>query len=233
MATQKINLYLLPGTMCDERLWQPVIDRLPPQYIAHYIDLPLGDTIEDIIRKLAQQLPSQPINLVGFSLGGYLATQFSLLYPSRVSRLMVLANSPSKLPLMEVKLRELALAMAHKFGYQGVMAPRINQLLAQQHSNDSELVSLIKAMDKSGGHLKFVSQVSSTTYRKNLIAQLLAQDIETYFVFGDQDKLVDQTALLALNANNISASVIKDCGHMSPLEQPQALVKHICQYFTY
>jgi len=219
--------------MCDERLWQPVIDRLPPQYIAHYIDLPLGDTIEDIIQKLAQKLPSQPINLIGFSLGGYLATQYSLLYPERITQLMVLANSPSKLPLMEVKLRELALAMANKLGYQGVMSPRINQLLAHRHSNDAELISLIKAMDKSGGHLKFVSQVSSTTYRENLIAQLLAQGIKTSFLFGDQDKLVDQTALLALNADNISTSVIKDCGHMSPLEQPQALVENICQYFTY
>jgi len=213
--------------MCDERLWQPVIDGLDPRFIAHYIDLPLGDSIDDIVQSLAYALPNQPINLVGFSLGGYLAAKFTLRYPNRVNRLMLLANSPTKLPSIEVKMREFTLAVVKKVGYSGVLHAKVKQLLAPENRNNSDIISLIKAMDSSGGSDKFMSQISSTTHREALTQSLVALGIPTKFVFGEHDSLVNKTLLLNVSANHIETSVIKNCGHMSPLEQPQTVISHI------
>jgi pimeloyl-ACP methyl ester carboxylesterase len=47
--------------------------------------------------------------LIGFSLGGYIATYFSMLYPERVEKLFVISNSPTSLPLDEINAPVLIL----------------------------------------------------------------------------------------------------------------------------
>jgi len=229
--SDKVELYLLPGTMCDERLWQRVIDKLDSRYVAHYIDLPLADSIEKIVSQLRAQLPDQPIHLLGFSLGGYIAAQYALTFPERVERLMILANSPAKLPTFEIKMRKLALDIANKHGYGGIFNAKIKQLLAPQHHDSAQIVDLIKAMDKRGGHEKFVSQISGTTHREDLTAQLSALNKPTRFVFGHDDRLVNKARLLGLDASQVDTSVIANCGHMITLEQPDAVVSNIEQFF--
>mgnify|MGYP000114916288 CR=1 FL=1 len=229
--TPKTKVYLLPGTMCDERLWQYVTDILPQSFQCHMVDLPLEDSIDNIVLRLNDILPREPVNLVGFSLGGYIAAQYTLQYPDQVRRLMVLANSPAKLPTFEVKMREAALLAAKNAGYGGILRTKINQLLSPQHKNNEQIINVIKAMDDSGGKAKFISQVEATTSRQNLTGPLAALDKPIQFVFGDHDALVNKDLLLNLNAPQINTHIITNCGHMSPLEQPQQVAKHIATFF--
>lgn len=227
----KTNIYLLPGTMCDERLWQSVISMLPSRFDCHCIDLPLEDSIDNIVLRLNDLLPTGPANIVGFSLGGYIAAQYTLRYPSQIEKLMVLANSPAKLPAFEIKMRHSALLIAKNMGYSGVLTAKINQLLAPQNRNNAQIVDLIKAMDKSGGKEKFISQVEGTTQREDLTAPLVTLNKPTRFVFGDKDALVNKDLLSGLDASNIDSSIIANCGHMSPLEQPEKVASQIASFF--
>ena len=87
------SLYLLPGTMCDERLWQPMIialERLGVNDVDfHFLTITQQPTIDDILDDIKQQLPDEKVTLLGFSLGGYLASAFLLKYPQLIKQLLL------------------------------------------------------------------------------------------------------------------------------------------------
>ena len=79
---------LIPGNMCDERLWQPVGHRLA--YAGHRIcyaprlDQPsiaaMADAVEDAL--------DEPAILVGFSMGAIVATEVARRAPERAKALV-------------------------------------------------------------------------------------------------------------------------------------------------
>ena len=64
----------LPGTMCDQRLWGPVWQRLIPRFSCDYVPTETEQTREGMLG-LIHSVASvrKPIDLVAFSMGGYLA----------------------------------------------------------------------------------------------------------------------------------------------------------------
>lgn len=70
--------------MCDERLWNYTQKALGESIILKHVSIPMEETIETIVDALAVILPEHPINLLGFSMGGYLACAFAVKYPERV-----------------------------------------------------------------------------------------------------------------------------------------------------
>ena len=232
MSSNKI--YFLPGTMCDQRLWQQTFSQLPADIEPVYIDIPLAESFEQIIFQLALILPKEQVNLVGFSLGGYVASLFACLYPQRINKLLISANSPLALPLFELAQRKIAVSAISQFGYQGVPLIKIHSMLAKENMHNQEIVELIQAMDKTGGIDKLLSQLKATSQRTNLLPQLSELQIKTHFVHGDQDKLVNNALIsAATTADNISHCVIDNCGHMCPLEAPQKLAEQITNFFGY
>lgn len=218
-----IPVYFLPGTMCDKRLWHSVFEQLADTISPQPIDLPMGDNIEDIVSLLAKQLPEHPIRLVGFSLGGYLAAKFALTYPTRVSQLIVLANSPMSLPPAELSQRKRALAHTIRNGYTGIPLEKIRQLLSPSQADNNDIINLIQTMDHAGGQTKFVSQIQATSSRENLIQPLVDLSVSTTFVYGDEDRLVNHYALDAIDSPTIQKQRLAQCGHMLPLECPEKI----------
>lgn len=82
------DIYCLPGTMCDEGLWQFTQPLLGDVNLKHVV-LPEVDTLDGIVEALSLLLPNEPIHLLGFSMGGYLASAFALKYPERIKQLQM------------------------------------------------------------------------------------------------------------------------------------------------
>lgn len=97
-AFQRESFVLLHGWGCDSQSWQPLLDQLQQLGDVSAIDLPgFGDspdasswTLEDVLELLAASIPPQA-TLVGWSLGGMLATALAARYPEKVKRLVTLA----------------------------------------------------------------------------------------------------------------------------------------------
>lgn len=94
-------LVLLHGWGCDSRSWQPVLETLNQTLDVILVDLPgFGDvgtpeiiqTPDDFCSKLIAALPDRFL-LLGWSLGGMLATRLAAQYPQRVLGLMTLASN--------------------------------------------------------------------------------------------------------------------------------------------
>lgn len=215
------TLYLLPGTMCDERMWQPMLSSSNQAFHPEYLTISSAETIDDIVLDIAKQLPDGPVNLLGFSLGGYLACAFSVRFPERVKTLYVIANMPCALPDSEVKERTRTVNWIRQHGYRGIPTKRILNLLSPSAHQNNEIVSLIRTMDADLGGEVLMQQLLATTQRVDLFEQLSALTMKKYFCVGVEDTLVDIAHLQKVNAQDehMELTLFQQTGHMLPLEQ--------------
>lgn len=96
-------LVVIHGWGMNSNIWQPVIDTLSRKHKVYCVDLPgFGESswpfkepanLDVLVQTLAPALPAQ-CHIVGWSLGGLVATQFALTHPDRVLSLTTVASSP-------------------------------------------------------------------------------------------------------------------------------------------
>jgi len=227
------KLYFIPGTMCDQRLWQSLWPELLGAYEPVHLAIPEAESIEQIVDQLSQQLPDEPVNLVGFSLGGYLASAIYCRAPQRIARLMVLSNSPQGLPQSEIDERAKAIGWVNKNGYNGIPLKKVQRLLHVDNRSDRAITDLICQMDAEMGQAVLVQQLQATTKRVDLAPLLKQARRPIQFCFGDQDGLVDGTLLnkLAEQNSNLCVTEVAGSGHMLPLERPTELAQVINNWF--
>ncbi|MCG7531816.1 alpha/beta hydrolase [Psychrobium sp. MM17-31] len=228
----QIPLYFLPGTQCNDRLWQQVFELLPAYFSPIALTIPDANSPLAIVKALHQQLPTQPINLIGFSLGGYLSALYATQYPESISRLMVIANHPHPLPNKELATRQFTLDFIRKNGYRGLPLSRIHGLLAPSNHHKQNIIDTINLMDKECGEKTLVNQMQYTSHRENLMPAINQAPFSTHFVIGENDALVAIDKLsVAIKQPNVSLEIIEQCGHMSPLEDPAAIAQSIIRHF--
>ena len=86
-------LVLLPGMMCDARLFGPQIAELSSEFSVMLSPVTRGERIEEIASGLLDELP-QKFALAGLSMGGIVAMELLRRAPDRVTRLALLDTSP-------------------------------------------------------------------------------------------------------------------------------------------
>lgn len=221
-------IHALPGTMCNEKLWCYLIEELPNDIELRHVCIPNFKSFDEIAEHIMRTIGSQPLNLLGFSLGGYVASFFANKYPEAIKRLFVVANSPTQLSKSEVQQRQDSLTLVSKFGYRGMPRAKATAMLDESRQREA-LIDCILAMDSDLGESTLVSQYQHTTKREDLAGAFKNALFPSSFYFCEEDALVDTDwlATLARDANTVKLIQEKGSGHMLPLEQPKALARHL------
>ena len=232
----KPRLYFLPGTMCDETLWHRLWPLLQEDFELVHLAIPQEASLVDMARALNTELGKihcvQPINLVGFSLGGYLAALYTSLYPASVERLLVMANSPCALPESELKPRRQIIAWLQHSIYKGATDARIQLLLGSKSQSDLALIRHIQQMERNLGLEQLLPQLSASSVREDLTSFFARTQIPTRFIYGKQDVLVDSSWFSGFTNPNVRAKDLGDYGHMLPLEAPELVGQQIRRHFN-
>lgn len=95
------DLVLLHGWGLNAEVWQSIVPRLSAQFRLHLVDLPgygrsqgfSALTLEEMAQQLLPLLPPRAV-VLGWSLGGLVATQLALTVPERLRALITVASSP-------------------------------------------------------------------------------------------------------------------------------------------
>src|SRR5215510_3293062 len=90
------DVLLLPGLLCDERLWAAQAKALARSARFHTPDLAPFDSIARMADAVLGQAPGR-FALAGFSMGGWVALEVVARAPDRVSRLALLSTAPGAL----------------------------------------------------------------------------------------------------------------------------------------
>ncbi|MDK2595051.1 alpha/beta hydrolase [Pseudoalteromonas obscura] len=240
------KVYVLPGTMCNRRLWEALSCELDHQIELVHCEIPDAENLDELCEKLfnsivvdlvrSNQAPNTPFNLLGFSMGGYLAAYIASKHPHQVKRLFVVANSPTQLLADELLSRQAVLSFIEGNGYGGISVKKAHGLIDRASElGSASIVDTIQLMDRELGEIALINQYRCTNERINLLPQLLTLNIPIYFYYSKEDKLINHRWYQKLDQTHLNEHVYKACGsgHMLPLEKPKELAALVNSWLTY
>ena len=195
----KEKIYLIPGLMTDERLWSRIIPLLKDEYELIHVPIPHTGDFDEIIDILFNLFTEDKVNLLGFSLGGYIASYFAITYPNRVNKLFMLAATPGSSSEAEIERRKQKFTVIEQEGFLGLSYEKAKSLVEEKNQNDEELIKIIQDMFMDLGKETFITQLTSTFHRKDLFIDLLNLDIPIWFHYSIDDRLLSTRALKKLN----------------------------------
>lgn len=241
------KIYLIPGTMCNERLWvdflSSISNIIDDSYEFVHIKIPKGKSFSQLSAYLNDLIVDEQVFLIGFSLGGYIASHFASHYSHRVKKVFIIANSPCVLPLAEQKQRQEIVEFVRCHGYKGMSNERAvqlldsQQLLSENHEDNgqlNELVNIMLTMDAELGETEFLSQVRCTTKRTDLGEKITNSCVPFVFYFSENDALMNKHWID--NLQQVSDNCVMICtqgaSHMLPLEKPDELASYIHKWLN-
>lgn len=226
-------LTFLPGTMCDQRLWQPVWTALGPRFSKDYVAVETQATRAGMMGLIHSAASAgDPLHLVAFSMGGYLALEYALDNPGRVASLITVGSSAFGLTDTEKAERVRALELLARHDYRGMPTARLNQFVHPSRQADPAVVDVIRAMDHDLGKPVLVAQLKETSTRQSLAPRLAELDIPVLLIGADSDPFVPWSAIEKMSGliPNARKQLARNAGHMIPLEQPEWLAAEIARF---
>ncbi|XOO01515.1 alpha/beta fold hydrolase [Enterobacter hormaechei] len=126
-----LPLVLLGGTLCNARLWQPVIERLNVSAVL-CITLTGAESAPQASRRLLKVLPPRFL-LAGFSLGAIVALQMAADAPERVNGLTLISVNPLPVAPDTLASRREAVHTAQARAWPTGWSPRCGRAMSPRH----------------------------------------------------------------------------------------------------
>lgn len=225
-----LPLLLIPGMMCDARMWGGLPASLFPRAVHHF--LPTGaDTVKALATEALRQAP--PVfALAGLSLGGIVAMEILQQAPERVERLALLDTNPlAETPEMQVH-RAPQIERALAGGLAGVMRNEMKPNYLFDGPDKAEILDLCMDMALALGPETFARQSHALRSRPDQLATLKAFKGPTLVLMGEDDRLcpLDRHALMHALMPQSRLAVIAGAGHLPTLEKPAETVAEIVRW---
>ena len=212
---------LAPGLLCDARLWAPVRARLAaPTFAVSFADAESLDAMADAI------LAAGPARFVlaGFSMGGMAAILAAARAPRRVAALVILDTHAETDTPERARARLAQMAQAEAGRFPDLVASLKPAYFAAPEAHPAER-RLVAEMARAQGPSLFARHVRAILERPDLAAVARAVRVLTHVFTGADDRLAPPAfaARLAALIPGATLTVAPDCGHLAPLEAPDAV----------
>jgi pimeloyl-ACP methyl ester carboxylesterase len=225
-------LVLLHGLLNDERVWQPVAERLRERADIRIPNLRRQNTMArmaaDAWAELADVPASTPVALAGFSMGGYVAQQMLADAPRPVAALALIdttcrPEAPDNIPVREATMAGLR----RDVGAETLAI--IRRGVHADHLSDAALMELGQRIMLDVGAEVAIGQLQAIIGRGDHRALLATLKMPTLVLCGRTDQVTplarsQEAAALIPGA---ALAIVEQAGHWAPLEQPEAVAKHM------
>jgi pimeloyl-ACP methyl ester carboxylesterase len=229
-----LNLVLVPGLLCDAALWAHQTRYLADIAECHVATVTEADTVEDMASTVLSNAPER-FALAGLSMGGYVCHAIMRQAAERVERLALLDTSARADTPEQTERRRQLIAMSEIGKFRGVTDRLLPLLVAPLRLDDDALTEEIKAMAERVGADAFYRQQNAIMGRPDSHGQMADYDLPTLIACGRQDALTppDLHEEMVAAIPGARLAVVEECGHMSTMEQPQAMTALLRQWLLY
>lgn len=233
-----LPLLLLPGTLCDRRVFDPVIAALntggvPAASTTTVADIGSATTIGAAAAGVLKQAPSSFV-VCGLSQGGMVAIEICRRAPQRVCGLVLLSTNP----LAETPLRSAARAQLLKRAaagdFDGVLRDELlPAYFSHRRCRALGLERVVIDMANTLGVAVLARQASALRSRPDMRMTLTQLSLPTLWLAGQEDRLVPAAMQREVAQNMLDARfrVLPDCGHLCTLEAPQRVAAEIAAWW--
>lgn len=219
----KTPLVLLPGMMCDERLFASQIAEFSNEREVIVLDISHGESIEEIARNILNQAPPF-FALAGLSMGGIVAMEVFAQQPERIERLALLDSNP-RAELDHVKQERVRqLDRVAKGEMLNVMKEDMIPRYCHRDHPNPDIDALCVEMAVGLGDSVFIRQSYALRDRPDQQDTLARVTQPALILAGEDDQLcpIDRHERMKVLIPHATLSFIPRAGHLTTLEQPEA-----------
>ena len=224
-------LVLIPGMMCDARMWGALPDRFPGPVLHQ---LPTDhDTVQALATRILRRAPPR-FALAGLSMGGIVAMEVLRQAPDRVERLALLDTNPrAEAPDVQAR-RARQIARALSGDLEGVLRDEMKPNYLGPGPRRAEILNLCMDMALTLGPQVFARQSRALCCRPDQQATLAAFKGPALVLMGENDILCprDRHDLMHALMPQSQLAIIPGAAHLPVLEKPVETGEYLLRWLA-
>ena len=230
----KEPLVLLPGMMCDGRLFAPQIAAFSYERAVMVAPLTGADTMSALASSILAIAPPR-FALAGLSMGGIVAMDMIRQAPERISRLALLDTTAKADPPQNAAIREAQVEKALNGGLRAVMRDEMKPNYLANGPERDRILGLCMEMAEDLGPQIFADQSNAIKRRPDQQETLRKVRVPTLVLCGEDDRLcpLERHELMHDLILGSHLAVIPGAGHLPTLEQPDPTNRRLNEWLTH
>jgi pimeloyl-ACP methyl ester carboxylesterase len=229
-----LPVVLIPGLTCTARLYAeqiPALWRFGPVMIADYTR---DDSMTAIARRILAAAPPR-FALAGLSMGGYIAFEIVRQAPERVAKLALLDTGARGDTPEQTERRKIVIGLARSGRYAEVPDIAFPVYVHRDRHGDAALKRLVRSMAEDTGAEAFLRQQQAIIGRPDSRPGLAAISCPTLVLVGDGDEATppELAREIAAGVPGSRLVLIPRSGHLSTLEQPEAVTQALVEWMAW
>ena len=214
---------LLPGTLCDARVFAPLAALLPGRDI-RVAEMTGACSMSGLASAILSSAPERFV-AVGFSLGGIVALEIAAIAPERVAGLALIASSARPDKPGGADGRRADVAEAVRLGIAPFLLEKLwPRYVGKAALADGALQRMVVDMAESLGPAAFASQTEVAIGRADSRPRLAALKMPVLALGGEEDAMCPPVLQheIAQGVPNATLRIIPGAGHFVLQESPLA-----------
>ena len=243
---QGTPMLLVHGFPLDNRMWRHQFDHFQTGYQVIAPDLrgfgksgplevgaSMGSFAEELLEMLDVLEINEPAIVCGSSMGGYIVWQLAHRWPNRFSHFILCNTRAAADPVETARARRIAAQGVLANGSSTFIQEQIKRLVSETTQiHNPDVIDLIQEIMAATNPLSIAGALIALAERPDA-TPWLAEITKPTLVIAAEDDLITPPAEMRAFAELITNKKfveISEAGHLSPLEQPQA-VNQVIQDF--
>ncbi|MDD3814215.1 MAG: alpha/beta fold hydrolase [Desulfocapsaceae bacterium] len=247
---QGMPLVLLAGLASDSQSWLPVIERLSRHYLVITLDnrgvgrttpqdieTSIPQMVDDSV-KLIKHLGFSSVNILGHSMGGFVALDLAIRYPDCVHKLILAGTAASNSIRNNVLFSDLATCletgMDPELWFRNIFFWIFSEQFFENEAAVKEAVRYAIEYPYPQSAIAFRNQVQAIA-RYDCTKALSGVTAETMVISGKEDLLFppEVCSRLAQAIPGATFSVIDKAAHSIHMEQPQVFTDCVLEFLRH
>jgi pimeloyl-ACP methyl ester carboxylesterase len=222
---------LVAGLNCSARLYAEQIPALWQFGPVSVSDHRRDDSIAATARRILAAAPPR-FALAGLSMGGYIAFEIMRQAAARVAKLALLDTGARAETPERTAQRKPLLELARRGRFSEILDLQYPVLVHRSRHHDAALKATVRAMHQETGAQAFLAQQQAIMSRVDSRPGLAAIACPTLVLVGDSDEATppELSREMAAAIPGARLVIVPECGHLSPLERPQAVTSALVEW---
>jgi pimeloyl-ACP methyl ester carboxylesterase len=224
-------LLMLPGTLCDERVFHAATAGLARQ---RYTVAMAGELSAPQMARRVLNLAPPRFALLGFSLGAIVGLEVVAQAPERVERIALLGGNARTMPADRAAARRAAVAKAAREGTVSYIADVWDISVPEWRRHDTGLRAELEAMAADTPLATFEEQVEISINRADRRAGLAEIAVPALVACGAEDCVCppEFSQEIAAGIPGSRLAVVERAGHYLSLDQPQFVAELLAEWLA-
>jgi pimeloyl-ACP methyl ester carboxylesterase len=232
------HLLLLPGLACDAEVWKHQARALAGIASVEIPDYGSADSLPEMARVAIARAP-ESFAVAGHSMGGRVALEILRRVPERVAGLAILDTAyqpwiPGEAGEREKTERAGYVKIAQSQGMREMARQWLQKMVHPSRLGDAPLIDAIIEMFGRKSPDVFAGQIKALLDRPDAMPVLVGARCPTMVMCGREDAwaLLEVHRRMAALVPHSRLVVIENCGHMAPMERPEAVTAALAGWFS-